>query len=50
MTELEQLGKKVVDARAAYTVAPDAYKDAAFVAYLKAMDELKNYIKEQDNE
>jgi hypothetical protein len=47
--ELEELEKKVADTKAAHTVAPNAYKHAAFVAYLKAMDELKEY-KEQAND
>ena len=66
MTKQEQLEKKVADTKAAadaayaaYVTAYDdeaaaAYGDDDYVdaadAYLKAMDELENYIKEQVNE
>ena len=49
MSKLEELEQKVVDTKAAYTVAPDAYRDAALAAYVKAINELKEY-KERDNE
>ena len=56
MTELERLEKAVADTYAASDAANHAayhaanHASAAFVAYIKARDELEDYLKEQDNE
>ena len=59
MTELERLEKAEAEAYAASDAADHAadhaayhaanHASAAFVAYIKAMDELENYIKEQQD-
>ena len=49
LTKLEQLEKKVVDA---YAAAGAAYFDAAaaaWTAYRKALQELEDYLKEQQD-
>ena len=56
MSKREQLEKNVVDtaaADAAYDADWDSrttYDDTALTAYCKALQELEDYLKEQDNE
>ena len=65
LTELEQLERAVLDTKAAFDVAVDANdaawgtadawdyaadaEDVAWDAWVKAKQELRNYLKEQDN-
>ena len=48
--KLEQLEKKVEDTLAAYDAAALADAAAIYAALNKAMDELAEYLKEQDND
>tara|TARA_B110001469_G_scaffold94592_1_gene90540 strand:+ start:1877 stop:2104 length:228 start_codon:yes stop_codon:yes gene_type:complete len=49
MNKLERLEKAVVDAAPAYADAADAYA-VAEAAFIKVRKELKDYLKEQDND
>ena len=52
LTELERLEKNVVETKAAYAVYDTIsdYSVSAYTSYARARKELKDYLKEQDNE
>ena len=50
MTKREQLEKNVVDTKAAFDAAYFDAAAAAWTVYRKALQELEDYLKEQDND
>ena len=50
MTKREQLQKAVVDTKAAFDAAYFDAAAAAWAAYRKALQELEDYLEEQDND